>query len=70
MAQLSGQGKLDRTGGVTRFTEIVLTPVLTLPSGSDRHKAELALGKSAQVCFVSASLSTPVRVESEIHESK
>ena len=68
--QLSGQGKLERTGSVTHFTEITLKPVLTLPPGSDRHKAELALRKSAQVCFVSASLATPVRVEPEIHISE
>ncbi len=67
--QLSGQGKLERTGSVTRFTEIALKPVLTLPATSDRHKAELALKKSAEVCFVSASLSTPVRVEPEIRVS-
>jgi organic hydroperoxide reductase OsmC/OhrA len=68
--ELSGQGKLERTGGVTRFTEITLKPVLTLPPTSDRHKAELALKKSAEVCFVSASLSTPVRVEPEIRVSE
>ncbi len=68
--QVSGQGTLEHKSGVTRFTEIELRPILTLAPGADPHKADLALKKSAQVCFVSASLSTPVRVEPEIHASE
>jgi peroxiredoxin-like protein len=64
--ELSGEGKLAYTAGVTRFTEIVLKPVVTLQPGADRTKAERALKKSAKVCFVSASLSIPVRVKPEI----
>lgn len=64
--ELSGEGKLDRVEGVTRFTEILLKPLLTLPEGGDSAAAERALEKSAKVCFVSASLSTLVRLEAEI----
>jgi len=64
--QLSGQETLEHTGGVTRFTQIMLKPVLTLAPGVDQSKVEQVLRKSAKVCFVSASLSTPVRVEPRI----
>ena len=64
--QLSGEGTLDRKDGVTRFTEIVLRPRLTLRVGGDRDKALRVLEKSEKACLISASLSTPIRLESEI----
>ena len=64
--QLTGEGTLDRKDGATRFTEIVLRPRLKLPAGADRDKAMRVLEKSEKACLVSASLSTPVRLEPEI----
>lgn len=64
--QLSGEGTLDRKDGVTRFTEIVLRPRLTLRVGGDRDKALWVLEKSEKACIISASLSTPIRLEPEI----
>jgi organic hydroperoxide reductase OsmC/OhrA len=64
--ELSGEGTVDRKDGVTRFTEIVLRPRLTLPAGADRERALRALEKSEKACLVSASLSTPIRLEPEI----
>jgi peroxiredoxin-like protein len=63
---LSGEGTLDRQDGVTRFTEIVLRPRLTLAAGVDRAKALRVLEKAGTSCLISASLATPVRVEPEI----
>lgn len=63
---LSGEGTLDRQDGVTRFTEIVLRPRLTLAAGVDRARALRVLEKAGTSCLISASLATPVRVESEI----
>jgi peroxiredoxin-like protein len=63
---MTAQGKLDREGGVTRFTEIVLRPRLTVPAGTDREKALKILEKSEKSCLVSASLATPVRLEPTI----
>lgn len=57
--EVSCAGKLERAEGVTRFTEILLKPLLTLPEGGDPATAHRALEKSARVCFVSASLSAP-----------
>jgi len=64
--ELSGQGTLDRKDGATRFTEIVLRPRLTLAAGGDPDKAMKLLEKSEKACLISASLSTPIRLEPEI----
>ena len=64
--ELSGEGTLDRKDGATRFTEIVLRPRLKLPAGADRDKAMRVLEKSEKACLVTASLSTPVRLDPEI----
>jgi peroxiredoxin-like protein len=64
--QLAAEGTLDRKDGATRFTEIVLRPRLRLPAGGDRDKAMRVLEKSEKACLVTASLSTPVRLEPEI----
>jgi organic hydroperoxide reductase OsmC/OhrA len=63
---LTGSGTVDRKDGVTRFTEIVLNPRLVLPKGADPARANRVLDKSKTACLVTASLSTPVRLEAEI----
>jgi organic hydroperoxide reductase OsmC/OhrA len=63
---LASEGTVDRREGVTRFTEIVLRPRLTVPPGTDRDRALWVLQKSERTCLVSASLSTPVRLEPEL----
>ncbi len=64
--ELSATGTVDRKDGATRFTEIVLRPRLALPPGADRERALRVLEKSERGCLVSASLSTPIRLEPEI----
>ena len=64
--ELSSEGVVDRQDGVTRFTEIVLRPRLTVPAGTDRQRALWVLQKSEQTCLVSASLATPIRLEPEL----
>jgi len=63
---LSAEGVLDRKEGVTRFTDIVLRPKLTVPQGTDRAQALRVMEKAEKACLVSASLSTPVRLEPEV----
>jgi organic hydroperoxide reductase OsmC/OhrA len=63
---LSAHGTVDRKDGATRFTEIVLKPRLTLPKGADPERAHRVLDKGKTACLVTASLSVPVRLESEI----
>jgi peroxiredoxin-like protein len=63
-------GTVDRREGVTRFTEIVLCPTVTLASGSDRERINHILEKAERACLVSASLSTPVRLQPVIVEKE
>ena len=65
---LSATGTVNRENGITRFTEIVLRPRLKVSAGTDRERALGILAKSEKHCLVSASLSTPVRLEPEITE--
>lgn len=64
--ELEAAGTVDRQEGVTRFTEIVLRPTLTTGPGVDRTRALALLEKAKKACLVSASLSTPIRLEPEI----
>jgi organic hydroperoxide reductase OsmC/OhrA len=66
--ELDASGTVNRQDGVTRFTEIVLRPRLTVASGTDRERALHILEKSEKTCLVSASLATPIRLEPEITE--
>jgi peroxiredoxin-like protein len=63
--EVSAERTVDRQDGVTRFTEIVLRPRLTLSPGADHSHALRILERSEKRCLVSASLSTPVRLEAE-----
>ncbi len=67
--ELGATGIVDRQDGVTRFTGIVLRPRLVIAAGTDRARALHVLEKSEKHCLVSASLSTPIRLEPEITES-
>lgn len=64
--EVAGTGTVDRAEGAIRFTEIVLRPRVRFAAGTERERALRAVEKSEQACLVSASLSTPVRLEPEI----
>jgi organic hydroperoxide reductase OsmC/OhrA len=64
--EVSGDGTVGRKDGATKFTEIVLHARLKVPHGGNKERAVRVLEKSEKACLVSASLSTPVRVEAEI----
>jgi organic hydroperoxide reductase OsmC/OhrA len=66
---LEASGIVDRQDRVTRFTEIALRAVLTVPRGTNRAAALTALEKTKSACLVSASISTPIRLEAEIQEA-
>jgi len=61
-------GVVDRQARVTRFTEIVLRPRLSVAAGTDRERARQVLEKTEKACLVSASVSTPIRLEPEVVE--
>jgi organic hydroperoxide reductase OsmC/OhrA len=66
--ELDAVGTVDRRDGATRFTEIVLRPRLAVASATPRERVLHVLQKTEKACLVSASLSTPVRVEPAIEE--
>ena len=63
---VSGSGIVDRKHGATRFTEIALRSRLTLPQGADPERARRMLEKGKNACLVTASLSVPLRLETEL----
>jgi peroxiredoxin-like protein len=66
---VTAEGTVDRKDGVTRFTEIVLRPRLTVPAGTDRARAIRAMEKAEKACLISASLAVAVRLEPEVVEA-
>jgi peroxiredoxin-like protein len=62
----SASGTVDRKDGVTRFTEITLRTRLNLPAGSDPERAHRLLEKGKNACLVTASVSVPTELETEI----
>jgi organic hydroperoxide reductase OsmC/OhrA len=66
---VAATGTVDRSDGITRFTEIVLRPRLLLSAGVGRERALTALAKAEQRCLVSASLATAIRIEPEVVET-
>jgi organic hydroperoxide reductase OsmC/OhrA len=52
----NGRGTVDRSDGVTRFTQIQLHARLVLPAGTDREKARRVLEKAENACLVANSL--------------
>jgi peroxiredoxin-like protein len=64
--EVDATGTVDRQEGVTRFTEIVLRPRLTVPAGTSHERALRVLEKSEKSCLVSASLSVPIHLEATI----
>ena len=64
--ELAVAGTVNTQDGVMRFTEIVLSPRLSVPPGVDRDRTLRVLEKSERTCLVSASLSTPIRLAPEI----
>jgi organic hydroperoxide reductase OsmC/OhrA len=52
---LSSEGTVDRWDGITRFTEIVLRPRLTIPAGTDRDRARARLQARVECCWQTVS---------------
>jgi organic hydroperoxide reductase OsmC/OhrA len=57
---------LDRVDRSTRFTRIVISATLTLPSGGDEAKALRLLEKAERSCLITNSLTAEVHLETAI----
>ncbi len=67
--EVHAAGVVDHQEHVTRFIGITLHPKLTVRAGTDHARVVRVLEKTEKNCLVSASLSTPVRLEPEIIEA-
>ncbi len=57
------EGRLDRSGRLTCFTEISLRPCLRIDDGGDPERARRLLAKAEEGCLITNSLSATVRLE-------
>jgi organic hydroperoxide reductase OsmC/OhrA len=62
------EGILDRADGTTRFTRYVTRVTLTVPTGTDRARAQTLLEKAEHVCLISNSLNGERELHCEIVE--
>lgn len=62
----SVEGVLDREKGMTRFTRLILSPVLVVGDGEEREKAERCLKKAEQVCLITNSLSAETSLKATV----
>ena len=63
---VSSDGIVDRRSGTIRFTDIVLRVTLTVSAEVDHARARDILEKTERAGLVSASIATPIRLETEI----
>jgi len=54
-------GRMERVDGVTKFTEVILHPKVTVAPGSDAEKARALHERARAVCFIANSVNFPVR---------
>jgi organic hydroperoxide reductase OsmC/OhrA len=60
------RGTMDRVDGMTRFTEVVLRPKVTVAPGSDVAKARALHERAHSICFIANSVDFDVRNEPTI----
>ena len=59
-------GTMSQVDGKTRFTEVVLRPVVRLGSGSDVEKAKSLHERAHAICFIANSVNFEVRHEATV----
>ena len=59
-------GIMARVDGVTKFTDVLLRPRVTVAPGADVEKARKLHEKAHHACFIANSVNFPVRNEPEI----
>jgi peroxiredoxin-like protein len=64
--ECSAEGALDRVDKVTRFTEMKVTAMLTVPAGTDVDKAKRLMEKSEAACLVTRSLLAEAHLDAEV----
>jgi len=64
------RGTVAKQAGATRFTEIVITPRITVDATIDPDRLLRLVDEAEDHCLIAASLATPVRVEPEFVETR
>jgi peroxiredoxin-like protein len=64
--ECDSDGILDRVDNVTRFTRFDIRARLTVPAGTDEHKATRLLQKAESVCLITNSLNAEKHLQVEI----
>ena len=59
-------GKLENVEGKLMISEIVLSPIITIPNEADRERALRILHKSETLCLISNSVKSKIVFQSEI----
>lgn len=59
-------GILDRVDNITRFTRFDIQATLTVPAGTDEHKATRLLQKAEAGCLITNSLNAEKHLETRI----
>ncbi|MEZ4868212.1 MAG: OsmC family protein [Caldilineaceae bacterium] len=59
-------GILDRVDRVTQFTEMQLTVILSVPTGTEAEKAQRLLEKAEQNCLITNSLRGKVEMKASV----
>jgi organic hydroperoxide reductase OsmC/OhrA len=59
-------GILDRVDNITRFTRFDIQATLTVPAGTDEHKATRLLQKAEAVCLITNSLNAEKHLETRV----
>lgn len=62
------EGILDKVDKETKFTRLVIKPVLTVTKGTDKDRAVRVMEKAERNCLVTNSLTTECVLEPEIIE--
>jgi len=56
----------ERADGAGRFTQVVLRPIVTVASGSDRERATALHHAAHEKCFIANSVNFPVACEPKV----
>ena len=63
------EGKLERSEGVTLFTEFEIRANLELPADGQEEQAQRLLQKAQSICLITNSLSGKKQVHAQVHKT-
>lgn len=64
------EGKVDRVEGATRFVDVQIRALLTVPARTDAAKAQRLLEKAERTCLITNSLKCSVGLQAEVTQGE